>query len=39
MLLEIGINNTIKKLKTIFNDYQLKIFNDLNGIPRVIKID
>jgi len=38
ILLEIGINNTKKKLKSIFKDYQIEFFNDLNGIPRVIQI-
>ena len=38
MLLEIGINNKINKLKKIFDNYDLKIFNDLNKIPRVIKV-
>jgi len=38
MLLEIGINNQLKKLHNIFCDYKLEVFNDLNNIPRVIKI-
>ena len=38
MLLEIGINNQLKQLHNIFCDYKLEVFNDLNNIPRVIKI-
>ena len=38
MLLEIGVNNNIEELKKIFSNYTLKLFNDLNNIPRVIKI-
>ena len=38
MLLEIGINNDINLLKKIFCNYTIEPFNDLNKIPRVIKI-
>ena len=38
MFLEIGINNQIAHLKKIFKNYHIKIFNDLNNIPRVLKI-
>jgi len=38
MLLEIGVNNKTNELKKIFSNYAIEIFNDLNDIPRVIKI-
>ena len=38
MLLEIGVDNKIDELFNIFFNYNLEVFNDLNKIPRVIKI-
>lgn len=38
MLLEIGIDNDLKKMREIFSNYKFKYFNDLNKIPRIIKI-
>ena len=38
MLLEIGVDNKLKELYNIFSNYSIEVFNDLNNIPRVIKI-
>ena len=38
ILLEIGVDNELSKLHDIFSDYRLDVFNDINQIPRVIKI-
>ena len=38
MLLEIGIDNKLKYLYDIFSNYNIKVYDDLNNIPRVIKI-
>ena len=38
ILLEIGIDNHLKKIRDIFCDYKVEYFHDLNKIPRIIKI-
>ena len=38
MLLQIGIDNKLESLYDIFSNYNIKVYNDLNNIPRVIKI-
>ena len=38
MLLEIGIDNKLEYLYDIFSNYNIKVYDDLNNIPRVIKI-
>ena len=38
MLLEIGVDNNLKKLEHIFSNYRLEVFKDLNKISRIIKI-
>ena len=38
MLLEIGVDNKPDRLHSIFDKYKLEFHNDLNKIPRVIKV-
>ena len=38
MILEIGIDNNLGKLKKIFSKYTIEVFKDFNQIPRAIQL-
>ena len=37
IMMEFGLSNQVNQIKDIFKEYKSKIYNDLNGDPRVIE--